>query len=170
MPEKNYVRTWEELMMDRITQAFHAKDQESPELFDSVIEEIEMLLKLVPSMDTEYKAIKEHKITLIKEGVEKVKQKITVCPDDITKEFVFRREISILDWDYRKDILDTVITLMGAYQKIPFTYEERTEISAVKPEGEEGKEEEDIQEITEEYKRPEPVKKPQTFKVSQNAK
>lgn len=133
--DKKYIRTWEELMMDRLAQAFRAKDQDNPELFDNILEEMEMLLKLVPQMHNELEAIKSHKISLLKEGVKKVEARANTCPDDVTKRFVYQKEVYVLEWDYRTDLLDTVISIMGAYQKIPFSQTEtnKTELTAIKP-------------------------------------
>jgi len=131
--DKKYIRTWEELIMDRIGQAFHAKDQENPELFDNIIEEVEMLIKLVPSISNELEAVKEHKLNLVKEGMKKAEEKALTCPDDITKEFVYRKEIYALEWDYRTDMLESILSILGAYQKIPFSQPERVEMAAIKP-------------------------------------
>ena len=131
--ERKYIRTWEELVMDRLGQAFHAKDKENAELFDSITEEIEMLLKLVPTMHNELGAIKEHKLKLLKEGMKKAEEKAISCPDEITKQFVFRKEVYTLEWDYRVDMLETILNILGAYQKIPFAQPEMTEMSAIKP-------------------------------------
>lgn len=151
--DRKYIRTWEELVMDRLGQAFHAKDQQNPELFDSIMEESEMLLKLVPTMYNELQAVKEHKRALVRTGMKKAQEKAMTCPDDITKRFVYQKDVYSLEWDYRADMLEAILTILGAYQKIPFTNPEQAELAAVKPipkkEFEEEKEmEEDEEEVT----------------------
>jgi len=159
--EKKYIRTWEELIMDRIGQIFHAKDQENGELFDSIMEEVEMLLKLVPTMYSELEAIKEHKLNLVKAGMKKAEEKAMTCPDDITKQFVYRKEVYVIEWDYRTDMLESILSILGAYQKIPFAQPQHTEMAAIKPT--EPKPRAPIEE------RPEPVAKPTpaTFSVNE---
>jgi len=129
--EKKYIRTWEELVMDRIGQAFHAKDQEDGDLLDSNLDEIEMLMKLLPAMYNELQAVKAHKQSLVKEGLKKAEQKSKTCPDDITREFVYRKEVYTLEWAYRTDMLEAVITVMGSYQKIPFGQPELASMETV---------------------------------------
>jgi len=132
--DRKYIRTWEELVMDRMGQAFHAKDQNNPELFDNILEEIEMLVKLVPGMHEQLQSVKEHKKGLVKKGVEKAKEKAMACPDDITKEFVYRKEIYAIEWDYRTDMLSVVLSLLNDYQRIAFSNPDRTEMYSVKDE------------------------------------
>ena len=126
--QKTYIRTWEELVMDRIAQAFHARDQENPELFDSILDEIEMLFGLTPDMYTEFVAIKEHKQSLVKNAVKDAETKAMTCPDDITKAFVYKKEVYAIEWDYRSDMLEEILKLMGSYQKIPFSKASQAEI------------------------------------------
>jgi len=140
--ERKYIRTWEELIMDRIGQAFHAKDQQNPEQFDSIMEETEILLKLVPPMYNELQAVKEHKRALIETGMKKAQEKAMACPDDITKEFVYRKDVYAIEWDYRTDMLETTLTILGAYQRIPFADPERAEMAAIRPVPEEEQKEE----------------------------
>ena len=127
--QKTYIRTWEELVMDRIAQAFHARDQENPELFDSILDEVEMLFGLVPDIYTEFVAIKEHKQSLVKNAVKDAEKKAMTCPDDITKAFVYKKEVYSIEWDYRSDMLEEILKLMGSYQKIPFSKTTRAEIT-----------------------------------------
>ena len=131
--DKKYIRSWEELIMDRLGQAFHAKDQQNAELFDSIVEESEMLLKLVPAMYNELQAVKEHKRSLVVTGMKQAQEKAQACPDDITKEFVYRKEVYAIEWDYRTDMLEAILTILGAYQKIPFANPERAEMAAIRP-------------------------------------
>jgi len=156
--DKKYIRTWEELIMDRIGQAFHAKDQQNPDLFDSIMEETEILLKLIPTMYNELQAVKEHKRALVETGMKKAQEKAMACPDDITKEFVYRKDIYAIQWDYRTDMLETILTILGAYQRIPFADKERTEMAAIRPMPEETPKEE-VPITPPKVPIPEPVKK-----------
>jgi len=128
--QKTYIRTWEELVMDRIAQAFHSRDQENPELFDSILDEIEMLFGLVPEIHQELMAAKEHKQSIVKNAVKEAERKAMTAPDDITKKFVYNKEVYAIEWDYRSDMLEEVLKLMGSYQKIPFTKQSRAEITS----------------------------------------
>ena len=117
-------KTFEELLMGQLNKAIEAMNAENSNLFDGIMESIEILLKIVPQMYNDY--IKEKEILYQKamENFKLTEQKTAQYQDELYREFAKSRQDSIISWAFRKDIFEVLVSLMSKYNKIAFTNQE----------------------------------------------
>jgi len=113
------VSSLEQLLMRRLDRAFEAIDIGQGELFDEVVEEMEMLFKLKPNIYKQLLKYKEDLTNNIGILAERAKQLAGSARNEIQRRAFYESEINSIEWDARKDYLDKMITVMGSNQMIP---------------------------------------------------
>jgi len=121
MNEDVRTRTYEELLMNRITRCFEAMDIENERLFDELLEEIEMLFKLVPQLYNDLQRAKQIYQSATDQAYQLSAQKIAMLTDDYNKEIRRTRDTTVIEWSFRKDMLEAVMNILNQNQMIPFT-------------------------------------------------
>ena len=161
-PKEPELITMEKLLTKRIDKLFDAMDNAIGDLFDDIIDEIEMLLKLAPPI---YEELMIEKQVLIREmdgATKSISQISELARDEIYKQRFLVGETSSIEWDFRKDYMQSIINIMGKYQLIPFESPFIGEMTSVPTEAEI----EEIEEI-EETEELEPVEQLQPQPVEQ---
>jgi len=115
------VRTYEELLMDRISKAFIAKDEGDDYLFDEILDEVEMLFKLRPDVYPDFSNVKKRLEILVKQNLQKVNMEIATINDEILKELYKSQKTAIIKWEYRSDMLENILHILNNYQMIPYS-------------------------------------------------
>lgn len=163
-PKEPELITMEKLLTKRIDKLFEAMDNAIGDLFDDIIDEIEMLLRLAPPI---YEELMIEKQVLIREmdgAVKSVSQISELARDEIYKQRFLVGETSSIEWDFRKDYMQSIINIMGKYQLIPFESPFIGEMTSVPTETE-------IEEVEQpqplEQLQPQPLKQPQPFEEVQ---
>lgn len=134
MPEDVRTRTYEELIMNRITRCFEAMDAGSEEMFDEVTQEIEMLFKLQPELYNALMTQKAEFQNASNQAYQISVQKVEMLSDDLNKDIRRKHDESVIEWSYRKDMLEAVLSILNQYQLIPFTNPVYAEIRTSMPE------------------------------------
>lgn len=113
-------RTFEDLIRSRLEKIFEAMDAEEGKLFDRIIEQVEMMLKLQPDI---FEELKKHK-DILSGGVQKLADQAAIdagkLDGEIQKERYWRSEVNDIEWDYRKSYLEKIIELVGKSQMVVF--------------------------------------------------
>lgn len=122
MAEDKRVLTYETLVFDRIFQAIHAKDVKDGALFDEVIEEIEMFLKLLPDVYNSYVEKRERINENLDKVLSEIQAKAEKIEDDLVRATFLSQQQSTVFWDYRNDLLEAILETLNEYQLIPFMY------------------------------------------------
>lgn len=120
MVERANIRTYEELVMNRISKAFDSMDAGSAEVFDEIIDEIEMLLKLVPELYEQFEQAKVGHDALATQAFAESAKKIAALDDPYVRDFKETKDTATISWDYRKDMLESIINILGQNSMIPF--------------------------------------------------
>ena len=115
------IKTYEELVMGRIAKAFEAMDSSDESLFDEILDEIEMIFKLIPDLGEEFVKRKEYLIKLAQESYLKSEEKIQKMEDEYMRQIQKEIDNSTISWDYRKDLLESALKILGKYNMIPFS-------------------------------------------------
>lgn len=119
-PKEPDLITMEKLLTKRIDKLFEAMDNAIGDLFDDITDEIEMLLKLAPPI---YEELMKEKQVLLKEmdnAVNAINQISELARDDIYKQRFVVGETASVEWDFRKDYTQAILSLMGKYQLMPY--------------------------------------------------
>lgn len=135
------VQTLEQLLMKRLDKAFEAMDAGQGTLFDDIVEEMEMLLKLKPHI---YKQLYAYKTELTKKLTVLAQQAVSLAQNarnEIQRRNFYEGEIESIEWDARKDYLDQIITIMGVNQMLPMDTSEPATLETANEEGQEEPEE-----------------------------
>ncbi|RLF28305.1 MAG: hypothetical protein DRN05_04375 [Thermoplasmata archaeon] len=112
--------TYEGIVMDRFFKAFYAKDTDNETLFDSIMDEIEMLFKLVPELYNSYKSEKQKLDEYLAKALDKVAEDVSSINDEILKKaYKNHKEYEIL-WDYRSDLLEMMLNKFNDYGLLPY--------------------------------------------------
>jgi len=112
--------TYEGIVMDRFFKAFYAKDTDNETLFDSIMDEIEMLFKLVPELYNSYKSEKQKLDEYLAKALDKVAEDVSSINDEILKKaYKKHKEYEIL-WDYRSDLLEMMLNKFNDYGLLPY--------------------------------------------------
>jgi len=130
MQEDVRTRTYEELLMNRITRCFEAMDIENDRLFDELLEEIEMLFKLVPQLYNDLQRAKQVYQTATDRSYKASAQAVAMLTDDYNKEIRRTRDATVIEWSFRKDMLEAIMNILNQNQMIPFTNPIYAEIEA----------------------------------------
>jgi len=115
------VRTYEELLMDRISKAFIAKDEGDDYLFDEILDEVEMLFKLRPDVYPTFSNVKQKLEMLVKQNLQKIELETATINDEILKEIYKTQKTAIIKWEYRSDMLENILHILNNFQMIPFS-------------------------------------------------
>lgn len=119
--ERIKIKTYEELVWDKIVKLSEAKEVGEKYYFDELLDEIEMLFRLVPKLsnllEAEKAELDKALITLKKE----IKTYTDSINDDITRDLIQRQKTTLIEWDYRSDMLETILMILNEEQMIPFT-------------------------------------------------
>jgi hypothetical protein len=114
-------KTYEELLMTLITKAFEAMTSNEASLFDGVIDSIEILLKVETPMYNDFMSSKIQLYEMAKNNLIETEKKLSSYNDELLKDFVKRKEEGEISWDFRKDVLETVLNVLSKYNKIAYT-------------------------------------------------
>lgn len=131
MQEEIRTRTYEELLINRITKAFESMDNVNAEFFDEILDELEMLFKLKPDMYDQLMKWKKYHATIFQQNMELAKKKVSQLDDEIAQDITVKYYQTKIDWSYRKDMLETMINILNEYKMIPFTNPEYAEIESI---------------------------------------
>jgi len=115
------VRTYEELVMERISKAFIAKDDGDDYLFDEILDEIEMLFKLRTDIFPVFSKMKREMDVLVKQNIQKVSMETATINDEILKELYKTQKEAIIKWEYRSDMLENILNILNEFQMVPYT-------------------------------------------------
>lgn len=148
------VSSLEQILMKRLDKAFEALDIGQGDLFDDVVEEIEMLLKLKPSIFNQLLEYKEKLTQSVAILAERAGQLADTARNQIQRRAFYESEVESIEWDARKDYLDQIITLMGINQMIPMEIAEPATLEQVGKRVEETKQEEIKKDIVINEKKP----------------
>ena len=158
-----YRMYYEDLVMNRIQMLFHAKDTGNADFFDELVDEIEMLFKLVPDLYSSYKEQKEKLDESLGLLLSKVDQEIDSVNDEILRKVYKAQKQEALFWDYRNDTLELILNAFNNYGMLPYLVverkgeimpEESTELVELEP----IQEAEAVEEKSEEQKKVKPPK------------
>jgi len=114
------VRAFEEMLINMITDAFSTIHTNNEQSFDSIMESIEIILKVVPELHNDFIAEKEVLYLKAKQGFESLSRELETYEDEIIRDFTRSRKEAEISWAYRRDILETVLNIMGKHNKIAF--------------------------------------------------
>jgi len=115
------IRTYEELVWDKIVKLSEAKEAGNKFYFDEILDELEMLFRLVPKLSNALDKDKEELISSLKALKAEVNNYTNSIEDEITKQIIHSQKMSLLEWDYRSDMLESVLMILNEEQMIPFT-------------------------------------------------
>lgn len=160
-------RTYEELLINRITKAFESMDNVNAEFFDEIIEELEMLFKLKPDMYEMLMEWKKYHNSRFQENIDLAKKKVSQLEDEIAQEITIKYYQTKIEWSYRKDMLETMINILNEYKLIPFTNPEYAEIESIESAPPESQPEppQEPEEIPPEPPIPPPIQRPQKVEI-----
>ena len=126
--------TYEQLLMGRIQKAIEAKDAGDGLIFDEIIESLEMLLKLKPTLYNELMQFKSGLMNEMQHVLQQVEQLASNARNQIQKRVFLEGEVSVIEWDVRKDYFDKIIEIMGNNQLIPMQVQEPAKITSAEKE------------------------------------
>ena len=119
-PKEPELITMEQLLTKRIDKLFEAMDNAIGDLFDDITDEIEMIIRLVPPI---YEELIKEKQVLLREmdtAIKSISQISELARDEIYKQRFLVGETTSIEWDFRKDYIQAILSVMGKYQLIPF--------------------------------------------------
>ncbi len=120
LERERQTQTLEGLLMMRLEKIFDAMDNENSNLFDEILEEMEMLLALKPPA---YNEIMMHKDVLLEKANGAINEAMAMAEyasNEIQKGKFINNETTGIEWDTRKDYLEIIVSVMGKNQMIPF--------------------------------------------------
>jgi hypothetical protein len=124
-------KTYEELLIGRISKAFEAMDNTNQDFFDEIIDEIEMLFKLKPEMYSQLLEWKKYHQGVAEQAFRLAAQKIGMLEgDDIAQRITKQYYTNHIEWSYRKDMLESMINILNAFKMIPFSIPDYAEIES----------------------------------------
>jgi len=124
-------KTYEELLIGRISKAFEAMDNTNQDFFDEIIDEIEMLFKLKPEMFEQLLQWKRYHQGVAEQAFRLASQKISMLEgDDIAQRITKQYYTTHIEWSYRKDMLESMINILNAFKMIPFSIPDYAEIES----------------------------------------
>jgi len=156
------VSSLELLLMRRLEKAFEAVDAHQGEIFDEIVEEMEMLFKLKPKIYKQLLAYKEELTKNITILAERAGQLAGAARNEIQRRAFYEGEVDSIEWDARKDYLDQIVSIMGTNQMIPMETVEPATLERAEPIEEAPEEEEETTDEPEEK----PLKKKDKPKLS----
>jgi len=112
--------TSEKLLTRRIDKLVDAMNNAIGDLFDDIIDEIEMILRLAPPIYNELMIEKQALLKIIDNYKEVILHISERARNDTYKQRFIVSETSSIEWDFRKDYMQSIINIMGKYQLIPF--------------------------------------------------
>jgi len=124
------VRAYEDLLMIRVAKLFEAKDQNEGSLFDEVIDDIEMLFKLEPTLHKRFQIKKNEFIDDARKAYDNLNKELTLVDDVELRDIKYKKDNAEIGWAFRKDLLDTIIELMHEAQFL-VTYSSNIGISEI---------------------------------------
>lgn len=175
-PENMDIRTYEELIWNKIVKMTEAKEVGNEFLFDELLDEMEILFKLVPEIYEIFNGRKSQLDGLVRENMQEIKKITSGMQDEISKDILTGQRKAIIQWEYRSDVLDMIFQLLNEFQMIPFQNPVLGDMSSYLEEGEFASDDEYDEEEEEEIyvEEPEPVPQPpqqlqtQQYKQPQN--
>ena len=114
------IRTYEELLWDKVVKMSQAKEQGNEYFFDELLDETEMLLNLIPEIQSRYNAQKAEFDKDLNDNIQVLKNTLTAIGDDITRDLISTQKLAIIKWEYRSDMLEMIFKLLNEFQMIPF--------------------------------------------------
>ena len=114
------IRNYEELLWDKVVKMSQAKEQGNDYFFDELLDEAEMLVKLVPPINQKFQEYKQTFDNLLRENIQSLKSSVGAIQDDITRDIVSAQKSTIIKWEYRSDMLEMIFNLLNDFQIIPF--------------------------------------------------
>lgn len=114
------IRTYEELLWDKVVKMSQAKEEGNDYFFDELLDETEMLLKLVPEMNKVFSENKDAFDSLVSENLQELSKMLSSIEDDITRELINTQKKALIKWEYRSDMLEMLLNLLNYFQMIPF--------------------------------------------------
>ena len=124
-------KTYEELLIGRISKAFEAMDNTNQDFFDEIIDEVEMLFKLKPEMYAQLLEWKKYHQGVAEQAFRLAGQKIGMLEgDDIAQRITKQYYTNHIEWSYRKDMLESMINILNAFKMIPFSIPDYAEIES----------------------------------------
>jgi len=127
------VRTFEELLIERINKTLTALDNESFEQFDHIMENTEILLKIKKGLHDIYMKWKTYYGKQLQLAYAEIERRVSVIDDPYTKKIQKERNEAISEWGYRLDLLQKMISLLNDYNLVPFGTPEYAEIQTDVP-------------------------------------
>lgn len=124
-------KTYEELLIGRISKAFEAMDNTNQDFFDEIIDEIEMLFKLKPEMWEQLLQWKKYHQSIAEQSFQLAHRKVALLEgDDIAQRITGKHYNTYIEWSYRKDVLESMINILNAFKMIPFSIPDYAEIES----------------------------------------
>jgi len=120
MEEDGRMFAYENLVMGRIDKMFEAKELGNGVLFDELIDEVEMLFRMVPELKQEYMKVKVELDNDIRLAQAQTQALISAIEDPIIRDITAQQKKQTIEWEYRSDILESILTILDMYQMIPF--------------------------------------------------
>lgn len=112
--------TFEDLLMDSIFNMRVAKREGAEYLFDELLDEVEMLFDLIPELSQSYLSTKQELERLASQNIQQIKAEAATIDDPILKDLFLAQKTAIVKWEFRTDMLDSILKLMNEYQMIPY--------------------------------------------------
>jgi len=114
------IRSFEELLWDKVVKMSQAKEMGNEYFFDELLEEAEMLIKLVPEIHQRFEQQKNQLDKLVDANLTALKIMSTKIDDDITRDLLKTQKTALIKWEFRNDMLEAVLQLLNDFQMIPF--------------------------------------------------
>jgi len=127
------VRTFEELLIERINKTLTALDNESFDQFDRIIDNTEILFKIKKGLYDIYMKWKQFYASQLELAYRNIEAMVTKIDDPYTKKMTKARNEAIAEWGYRLDLLQKMISLLNDYNLVPFGTPEYAEIASEEP-------------------------------------
>jgi len=112
--------TFEDLLMDSVYHMRIAKREGEEYIFDELLDEVEMLFGLIPELKQLYLPSKQNLERLAAQNIQQIKSEASTIDDDILKDLFLAQKTAIVKWDFRTDMLETILTIMNDYQMLPY--------------------------------------------------
>ena len=133
--EEIRTRTYEELIINRVVRAFEIMDNSNhplaKEQFDEVIDEVEMLFKLVPALGNALDKSKHELYTTVKNAYDISTKTCASIENEYLKKIQANKDEYEIEWGFRKDMLESILNILNQYQLIPFSNPAYAEIESV---------------------------------------
>lgn len=127
------IRTYEELLVERINKALTALDNESYTQFDQIMEDTLVLLKIKQGLSDLYLSWKNHYGKNLQLAYEQIDKIISGIDDPYDKVAVGKSRTTVAEHGYRLDLLEKLVSLLNDYNLVPFGIPEYAEIQTDVP-------------------------------------